>query len=100
MFVDEEVYLEHYGKKGMHWGVRGTRRVQKRLDRLDRISKGTATTGDRFATGLLTNKRSADKMLKRGAKLQDKINHGQRKTQDILIKANGIKIKDLNYHQS
>lgn len=26
MFIDEEVYLEHHGVKGMHWGVRKARK--------------------------------------------------------------------------
>ena len=29
MFIDEEVYLEHYGVKGMKWGVRRERRKAK-----------------------------------------------------------------------
>lgn len=37
MIVDEEVYLEHFGVKGMRWGVRNSSpsRVGKRPDRLD-----------------------------------------------------------------
>lgn len=47
----EEVddFLEHVGVKGMKWGVRR----QKRLDRLNRVAKGKSTRGER-ARVLLT----------------------------------------------
>lgn len=41
---DEEVdeFIEHFGKKGMKWGVRN----QRRLDRARRVAKGRGSLGD------------------------------------------------------
>ncbi len=29
MLIDEDIYLEHYGVKGMQWGIRNDRRSQR-----------------------------------------------------------------------
>lgn len=102
MILDEAVYLEHYGKKGMRWGKRGTARAQRTLDRLDRVSKGTGSTSDKLkTTGLAGDtKTRAKKALLRGSKLQTKINNGERKTSELLFKLQGVRIKDLNYYQN
>jgi hypothetical protein len=44
MITDEEVedFIEHFGKKGMKWGVRN----QRRLDIARRVSKGTGSMSD------------------------------------------------------
>lgn len=48
MIIEEEVYLEHYGKKGMHWGIRnridklGVRKKAKRGDFKSRSGKQKA----------------------------------------------------------
>lgn len=39
MLVDEEVYLEHYGVKGMQWGVRKTRSPAEQQARIVRNEK-------------------------------------------------------------
>lgn len=44
-----DAFLAHYGVKGMKWGVHR----QARLDRLQRVSSGTASTGDKLKTGML-----------------------------------------------
>lgn len=51
MLVDEqevEDFLEHFGIPGMRWGYR-KQRLQAHLQRLSRISAGTATPQDRAA---------------------------------------------------
>lgn len=39
MIIDEEVYLEHFGVKGMKWGVYNKRRIQKRTVRRENRAK-------------------------------------------------------------
>lgn len=36
MIVDEEVYLEHHGVKGMHWGTRKKRDIPRHTERIAR----------------------------------------------------------------
>ncbi len=51
MIVDEEIYLEHYGKKGMQWGVRNKSNKtpltakEKKQKRQKRIDKGAQIVG-------------------------------------------------------
>lgn len=45
MIIDEDGYLEHYGTKGMKWGVR---RDQSRDARTARIKSGTASKRDKL----------------------------------------------------
>lgn len=98
--TERQEYLEHYGVKGMRWGVRSTRRLQKRLDRTKRVRDGSATTGDKLKTayvqGVYTQKGAA-RVLKRGAKYQAKIVEGDKKVREMLLLAGGIRIRDLNY---
>lgn len=107
MIIDDDVYLEHYGKKGMKWGSRRNARVQNRLDLINKVATGTATkkesrkVGGLVGTNQSTRKQNrAAKGLAKGASLQSKINSGKAKSADILLKAHGINIKDLNYHQN
>lgn len=39
MIIDEEIYLEHFGVKGMRWGVRKQRRLRKYGDRSKGLTK-------------------------------------------------------------
>lgn len=94
-----EDFLAHYGKKGMKWGVRGTRRAQKRLDRTHRIATGKASVVDRALGSALTAK-GANRQLQRGANHQAKINSGQRKVSNMLATASGVKIKNLDFHKT
>lgn len=114
--TDKEIedFLAHYGMPGMKLGVRNvkklqersvkknTGRVQKRLNRLDRVSKGKASKKDRviaaYVQGVVT-KKGADRVLSRGAKSQQKISEGKKKATSLLLKANNIRVADLNYHK-
>lgn len=68
MIIQEDAYLEHYGKKGMHWGVRrdpktGVRPVAARLDRsaVGRASKANADRHDRAVSNRELNRQSRAK---------------------------------------
>jgi hypothetical protein len=102
-FSDDQIddYFEHHGVKGMHWGVRGTRRVQKILDRTNRIATGNASGMDRVlgANRFVFTKKGAARQLRRGAKLQAKINAGKKRPTNFINTMYGIKIKNLDYHQ-
>lgn len=99
---DVDAFLEHVGVKGMHWGVRGTRRAQKVLDRTQRIAKGKASTTDKIlgANRFVFSAKGANKQLQRGANQQAKIKAGKMKVGNALVTAGGIKIKNLDYHKT
>lgn len=52
MFIEEDVYLEHYGKKGMRWGVRNrSAGVSRKIDRqakkdVEEFARAKAFYGD------------------------------------------------------
>lgn len=98
--LQTDLFLEHYGVKGQRWGVRSTKRIQKRLDRTKRVRDGSASTSDKVKTayvqGVYTQKGAA-RVLKRGAKYQMKIVEGEKKTREMLLLAGGIRIRDLDY---
>lgn len=48
MIVDEEAFLEHYGKKGMKWGIRNERRLQ----RAKRVASGKGSKLDKVGFAL------------------------------------------------
>jgi hypothetical protein len=98
---DIEAFLEHHGVKGMHWGVRGTRRTQKIIDRTNRIATGKASTTDRLlgANRFVFTKKGAARQLRRGARHQAKIMAGKRKTALVISTIAGLRIKELDFHQ-
>lgn len=101
MLIDEENYLEHYGKKGMRWRKRGTRRVQRSLNRFDKIATGKASKTDRLLSanrGVFT-KKGANRVLQRGANNQAKINSGKLKVTNALAVVGGVKVKNLDFHK-
>jgi hypothetical protein len=111
MIVNEELYLEHYGKTGMKWGSRKTKKAQRGIDIVRRVASGTGTTSDVNAaikTGLLSEKKIFDKhkgnassaareALDRQKRVQSSIKKGKSKSVEILSKTQGINIKELNY---
>lgn len=101
MIDDSEVedFLAHFGVKGMKWGVRRTARIQKIIDRHERVANGTASTKDRLLAanrGVFTA-RGANRTLQRAANNQAKLNAGKHKTTAILLKVHGVNYKDLTY---
>lgn len=118
MNKDDEVldFLEHFGVKGMHWGVRNKserriRRIgkqQKRVDRFRRAEAGTASKGDKFilsmfaipvvqilAEGGISD--AASVSLTRERRRKEKILKGKRKTQDFLLKFQGVDVRTLDF---
>lgn len=55
MIVDEDIYLEHYGKKGMQWGVRNKSNKPKPTAKEKRAkSKKRKETVNKVASGVIT----------------------------------------------
>lgn len=100
MIITEEAYLEHHGTKGMKWGVRKTARIQKILDRHQRIAEGTASRSDKLrgANRFIFTKKGAATQLRRGANNQAKMNAGKMRVSNSLSKMQGVRMKDLNFH--
>lgn len=106
----EEFLLEHSGVKGMKWGVRRkqkrTARQQKRIDRVRRVAGGTGSKTDKFVSSMIVvpgfrgirgATRGAQLHLNALQKEKDKILAGKAKAKDLLNKAYGINMRDLNF---
>lgn len=108
VLIDDE-FLQHYGKIGMKWGVRKaariqkqTARIQKNLDRFQRIGSGTASTKDKLlgANRGIYTKKGANKQLQRGANQQAKVAAGKAHVTAFLIGKKGrTMLKDLDFHK-
>lgn len=92
MIVEEEVdeFLEHHGVKGMKWGQRKKRYLEGRRlhkERLDRVSKGTASSRDvgNIMMRRLGNISLATTTIISGALLGDKLlrMHGSKSIRNI-----------------
>jgi len=111
VIIDESTYLEHFGKKGMKWGVRQTRKAQGRVDQFKRVAEGKGTGRDRRAVKAQTNFRdrkkskggienAAKKRLDSLANSQAKMAVGKNKVSNMLMKLEGINMKDLDFSHS
>lgn len=97
---ERSAHLEHFGVKGMKWGQRNNKRIQKRLDRTKRVRDGSASTKDKVATAYIQGvytKKGAARVLDRGARQQAKILDGKKKASDLMLRFGGINVRDLNY---
>ncbi len=109
MIIDEDEFLEHYGKKGMKWGERRTARFQtKKLDPARRVASGTGSKRDqrlaRYETRTIMDvvrRRSVQETSRRAldqtAALQTRIAAGERRVTGFLINSGGINIANLDY---
>jgi hypothetical protein len=92
-------FIEHFGTKGMQWGVRrATDTAQKRIDRIDRVAKGTASKSDRIAAihySRVWTKKNARTQLKAIRKAQDKVALGKFSVTRYLMFNGMVKMKDL-----
>lgn len=102
MIVDEDEFLEHYGKKGMKWGVRKSRGIldsnqakrQKQADRLKRVGNKNSNLRDKGVAALTTGTHhvvlaggARKGAARKGQKLQehiDRVEKGEVKVKDIL----------------
>lgn len=104
MIIAEEEYLEHHGVKGMKWGSRRNKRAQKRINVTKKAARGEKLSGkEKSLVGLRFFRKQktttvALKRLKSAQELKDKVSSGKGKTADILLKARGVNIRDLNYN--
>jgi hypothetical protein len=70
MIIEEQLYLQHYGKKGMKWGERN---YNKRVQKLKRVEKGEGTLLERGSVrGTSSFKALRKGGVKEGAKEQRK----------------------------
>jgi hypothetical protein len=96
-------FIEHFGTKGMKWGVRNarnvsTRRAQTRVDRIARVADGTASKVDRYnAAGYsyVYTKKHAKTQLSALRKAQDKVNRGEISVVRLLMFNSMVRVKDL-----
>jgi hypothetical protein len=98
MTYDSDEILEHYGKKGMKWGVR----QQNRLDASKRVAEGTGTKEDRnlvlanqSVISLIRNKGVTGAAAKDAARLQlqkERIESGKATAIDLLNNIGGFNL--------
>jgi hypothetical protein len=101
MIIEEEDYLEHFGKKGMKWGTRR----EVRLQSLKKVGKGKGNWADKvLAIGEIPLHRYAtEDGFKGAAKLtgkfheerRDRILKGEHTVKDLLIHAGNARISDV-----
>lgn len=94
-------FLEHHGVKGMKWGARR----QRSLDRIERVANSTASTRDKLhaLTQVPTLNIVKGKGLSGGAKItaekrkarRDRIQSGQGTVKDLLVQLGTVRIADL-----
>lgn len=108
MIVDEDKFLEHYGKKGMKWGVRKVyaEKTQKKIDRFERVDKGTANKRDRFRSAAQTSGLEKAVAANRGQSVAgmkakalkehiDRIEKGEARSIDMMAMYGSLTIVDL-----
>lgn len=109
MNVDQ--FLEHHGVKGQKWGVRKTRRIhnqQVRVDRFRRAEAGKATGTDKFILSMFRIpvvtlvseggvSGASEAILNRERRRKQKIVAGEAKVRDILLRAQGVDVRTLNF---
>lgn len=106
MILEEDVYLEHVGVKGMKWGTRRTEWKQNQLESFRRVAEGKGSTPDKVYGHLRLNPynigafglpKAAAKQLDRYGKYQEKAALGKYKVSEMLNKGLlGYKISELN----
>lgn len=60
MVIEESLYLEHYGKKGMHWGQRRAKNkaLNKSRSRSQKVVSGVAVVGAVFLGSRLATRKT------------------------------------------
>jgi len=109
----DEYFLEHHGVKGMQWGVRKQRRIerqirsqQRQVDRTRRVASGVGSIVDKATVAsrtplhnLLTEglQGSAEEELRTAAQYQKDIKNGHRKVRALMLKLGGVHYMALNF---
>lgn len=99
---EDSDFLKHFGVPGMKWGKRKSAKIQKKADRLDRVSKGTNSALDRvkvFAQSGVLSRKGADRLLKTSTRIQDKIVNGDMVIGETLLKVGGVRLSEIDYHR-
>ena len=109
IIMQEDVdFLEHFGVKGQKWGVRKlqdrtarkTAKVQKNIDLVEKVAKGTATKKEALVIGNRTgaiSKKSAKEILNSSSAQRQKVINGESKVLAMLYKTKGIDANALKY---
>jgi hypothetical protein len=125
MIIDEDAYLEHFGVKGMRWGVRNVRkavgrgttkflddadipgRPNRRSNRISDEQKRRETRNARIAVALavgygavrvgmaISQQKRATKGIVNASELRSKLKVNESAVNDILRKSGGMKASDL-----
>jgi hypothetical protein len=103
-FSDDQIdtyFLEHYGQKGMKWGVRRA----KRASNLVKVGQGKGSKGEKFkaamnvsAVDLVRGKGLKGAAAAKGKRIQDRtkrIKNGNAKARDLLIHYGSTRYTDL-----
>lgn len=90
-----EKFLQHFGVKGMKWGVRKAyaSRVSTRADQLERVSKGEGSAKDKFVSPL--SKKQAAKQAQTLRERADRLENGRATVRDLLAFYGGVNISDV-----
>lgn len=83
-------FLAHYGVKGMKWGVRS----QKRLDRLNRVASGTASRREKTQV-MLTETSEVSRIRNKGLEGAAKTRADQLKARKERIQKGEGTVRDL-----
>lgn len=107
MIIDEQVYLDHSGVKGMKWGVRRTKNEQKHIDSIRRVAEGGGNKRDKLGVHLIGNpyvigahglSKAAARILDKNQDYQKKVALGKYKTTESLNKGIlGFRASEINY---
>jgi hypothetical protein len=90
-FSDQEIdtyFLQHFGKKGMKWGVRRQRRTNALLN----VAKGKGTKSEKVRAALTVN--AYDLVRGRGLKGAAKIKGEAQRASQNRIKSGNAKVRD------
>jgi hypothetical protein len=104
MIIDEDVYLAHHGVKGMKWGVRR----QRRIDRISRAGQPGSTKASRARTLLSTTPTGPVDLVKgrglrggaarKATRIQsrtDRLAAGEGRVRDVLMHIGGTRLSDI-----
>lgn len=95
MIIDSENFVEHYGRKGMRWGIRKNYadKQSNLADRLDRVASGKATAADRLL--VTPSKKIAARQSEKIRDQVSRIERGEATVRDMLSIYGSMNIVDV-----